>query len=217
MGLKYGGANSLVAQIVNQMKVDVGVVETKINSLPFDITGVKVDKKFDLNNFVVKNAPTSTVSNHTANKGYVETWIKKDGSGNIDPESKKNINVTIPTSSDLCGVVANNGYVDTSITSSQTFAVNDTASKYLDKKTGGTIIGGINMNNQDIVGLQNPPKYGTSTTSKDFVHSYIKKDGSGNIIFFFFLVGYVEERPWWPIQSPTTKERRMQAAKRIER
>ena len=20
--------------------------------------------------------------------------------------------------------------------------------------------------------------------------------------FFFFLVGYVEERPWWPIQSP---------------
>ena len=22
------------------------------------------------------------------------------------------------------------------------------------------------------------------------------------LIFFFFLVGYVEERPWWPIQSP---------------
>ena len=21
-------------------------------------------------------------------------------------------------------------------------------------------------------------------------------------VFFFFLVGYVEERPWWPIQSP---------------
>ena len=30
-------------------------------------------------------------------------------------------------------------------------------------------------------------------------------------VFFFFLVGYVEERPWWPIQSPNKgrkKERR---------
>ena len=41
--------------------------------------------------------------------------------------------------------------------------------------------GGINMNYQDIFGLQNPPKFGTSATSRDYVHSYIKRDGSGNI------------------------------------
>ena len=28
---------------------------------------------------------------------------------------------------------------------------------------------------------RNPPKFGTSATSKDYVHSYVKKDGSGNI------------------------------------
>ena len=72
-------ANSIVTQRVNEIEVDVGVVETKLNSLPFDITGVKVDKIFDLNNFVVDNLPTPTASNHIANKGYVETWIKKDG------------------------------------------------------------------------------------------------------------------------------------------
>ena len=38
------GANSIVAQRVNEIKVDVGVVETKLNSLPFDSTGVTVDK-----------------------------------------------------------------------------------------------------------------------------------------------------------------------------
>ena len=41
--------------------------------------------------------------------------------------------------------------------------------------------GGINMDNRDLFGIQNPPKFGTSATSKDYVHSYIKKDGSGNI------------------------------------
>ena len=62
----------------------------KIDSLPFDSTRAKVDKNFELNNFVVSNVPTPTVANHIAKKGYVETWIKKDGPGNIDAESKKN-------------------------------------------------------------------------------------------------------------------------------
>ena len=48
-----------------------------------------MDKNFDLNNFVVDNVPTPTVSNHIANKGYVETWIRKGGIGNINAESKK--------------------------------------------------------------------------------------------------------------------------------
>ena len=30
------GANSIVAQIVNEIEIYVAVVETKINSLPFD-------------------------------------------------------------------------------------------------------------------------------------------------------------------------------------
>ena len=51
------GANSIVAQRVNEIEVDVGVVETKVNGLPLDSTGVKVDKNFDLNNFVVDNVP----------------------------------------------------------------------------------------------------------------------------------------------------------------
>ena len=153
-----GGAasNSISSKIVDEFKVDIGVVETKINSLPFDITGVKVDKIFDLNNFVVTNVPTPTASNQIANKGYVETWNKKDGVGNINAEGKKIINVVGPSSSDSDGAVANKGYVDTSITTSQAFVINDVASKYLDKKTGGTMSGGINMDNQSIFGLQNP-------------------------------------------------------------
>ena len=180
-GASGGASNSISSKIVGEIKVDVGVVETKINSLPFDITGVKVDKNFDLNNFVVNNVPTPTASNHLANKGYVETWIKKDGVRNINAEGKKIINVVGPSSSDSDRAVANKGYVDTSITTSQTFVITDAASKYLDKKTGGTMSGGINMDHQNIFGLQNPPKFGTSATSKDYAHSYIKKDGSGNI------------------------------------
>ena len=99
-GASGGASNSISSKIVDEIKVDVGVVETKINSLPFDITGAKVDKKFDLNNFVVTNVPTPTASNHIANKGYVETWIKKDGVGNINAEGKKIINVVGPSSSD---------------------------------------------------------------------------------------------------------------------
>ena len=175
------GANSIVAQRVKEIEVDVGVVETKLNGLPFDSTGVKVDKSFDLNNFEVDNVPTPTTSNHIANKGYVESWIKKDASGNIDAESKKIINLTGPVSSDPATVVANKGYVDVFVLNSQNFAINDTASKYLDKKTGGMMGGGINMDNRDLFGIQNPPKFGTSATSKDYIHSYIKKDGSGNI------------------------------------
>ena len=47
---------------------------------------------------------------------------------------KKIMNVTGPTSGDSATVVANKGYVDASITNSQIFVINDTASKYLDKK-----------------------------------------------------------------------------------
>ena len=93
-------ANSIVTQRVNEIEVDVGVVETKLNSLSFDCTGVKVDKNFDLNNFVVDNVPTPTTSNHIANKGYVESWIKKDGSGNINAEHKKIINLALTPSAD---------------------------------------------------------------------------------------------------------------------
>ena len=87
-----------------------------------------MDKNFDLSNFVVDSVPTPTASNHTANKGYVETWIKKDGVGNINGEGKKIINVIGPASSDSDGAVANKGYVDASITTSQTFVITDAAS-----------------------------------------------------------------------------------------
>ena len=93
-------ANSIVTQRVNEIEVDFRVVETKLNSLPFDSTGVKVDRHFDLNNFVVDNVPTPTASNHIANKGYVEIWIIKDGSGNIDVENKKIINLALTPSAD---------------------------------------------------------------------------------------------------------------------
>ena len=93
-------ANSIVTQRVNEIEVDVGVVETKLNSLPFDSTGVKVDRNFDLNNFVVDNVPTPAASNHIANKGYVKSWIKKDGSGNIDAENEKIINLALTPSAD---------------------------------------------------------------------------------------------------------------------
>ena len=107
--------------------------------------------------------------------------IKKGGSGNINAESKKIINVSGSTSGDLGGVVANKENVDTSIENSQAFVINGTTSRYLDKETGGAMSSGIYLNNQDIYGLQNPPKFGTNATSKDYVHSYTKKDESGNI------------------------------------
>ena len=141
-----------------------------------------MDKNFDLNNFVVTNVPTPTAPNQIANKGYVETWIKKDGVGNINAEGKQIINVVGPSSSDSDGAVANKGYVDTSITTSQTFVIADAASKYLDKKSGGTMSGGINTDNQNIFGLQNPPKFGTSAISKDYVHSHVKNFLAANIV-----------------------------------
>ena len=32
--------------------------------------------------------------------------------------------------------------------------------------------------------------------------------------FFLFLVSYIEERPWWPMQSSNKEERRKRKAKR---
>ena len=89
--------------------------------------------------------------------------------------------MTGPVSGDQATVVANKGCIDASVLNSQNFVINDTASKYFDKKTGGSMGGGINMDNRDLFGIQTPPKFGKSATSKDYVHSYIKKDGSGNI------------------------------------
>ena len=59
--------------------------------------------------------PTPTVSGHITNIGYVESWIKKDGSANIDAESKKIITLTGPASGDPATVVSNKGYVDVSV------------------------------------------------------------------------------------------------------
>ena len=42
--------------------------------------------------------------------------------------------------------------------------------------------GGMNMHYQNIFGLQNPPKFGTSVTSKDFVHNHFKNFLLANII-----------------------------------
>ena len=42
--------------------------------------------------------------------------------------------------------------------------------------------GGINMDNQNIFGLQNPPKFGASTTSKDYLHNHVKNFFTTNII-----------------------------------
>ena len=87
--------NSIVMQRVDEIEVDVGVVEKKQNSLPFDSTGVMVDKNFDLNNFIFDNVPTPAALNHIASKGNVESWIEKDRSGNIDAENKKIINLAL--------------------------------------------------------------------------------------------------------------------------
>ena len=111
-----------------------------------------------------------------------ETWIKNDGVRNINVEGKRIINIVGPSSSDSDGAVANKWYVDTSITTSQNFVITDAASKYLDKKTGRTMSGGINMDDKNIFGLQNPPKFGTSATSRDYVHSHVKKFLVTNII-----------------------------------
>ena len=42
--------------------------------------------------------------------------------------------------------------------------------------------GGINMDNQNIIGLQSPPKFGTSATSKDYVHNHVKNFLATNIV-----------------------------------
>ena len=42
--------------------------------------------------------------------------------------------------------------------------------------------GGINMDNQNVFGLQNPPKFGTSATSKDYVVNHVKSFLAANII-----------------------------------
>ena len=38
------------------------------------------------------------------------------------------------------------------------------------------------MDNQNIFGLQNPPKFGANATSKDYVHSHVKNLLAANIV-----------------------------------
>ena len=44
---------------------------------------------------------------------------------------------------------------------------------------------------------------------QDVLDSGVQKSGVAlfQLFFLFFLVGYVEERPWWPIQSPNNGSR----------
>ena len=152
-----GGAasNSVSSKIVDELKVDVAVVETKVNSLPFDITGVKVDKNFDLNNFVVTNVPTPTASNHIANKGYVESWIKKDGSGNIDAEKKKITNLAMTPSADRDAVSF--GFLNL----------------YLPRTVYGDISSNYHMQTKRICSLGKPTAYADATT-KNYVDLSIR-------------------------------------------
>lgn len=48
--------------------------------------------------------------------------------------------------------------------------VND---RYLNKSTGGSIHGGVNMNDNDLFGLQNPPKFDTSAVSSEYLATYV--------------------------------------------
>ena len=143
-------ANAIVTQRVDEIEVDVGVVETKLNSLPFDSTGVKVDKNFDLNNFVVTNVPTPAASNHIANKGYVESWIKKDGSGNIDAENKKIINLALTPSANRD--VVSFGFLNL----------------YLPRTVYGDISSDYHMQTKRICSLGEPTAYADATT-KNYV------------------------------------------------
>ena len=139
-------AKSIVAQRVNKIEVDVGVVETKLNSLPFDSTGVKVDKNFDLNNVVVDNLPTPAASNYIANKGYVESWIKKYGSGNIDAENKKIINLALTPSADR--YVVSFGFLNL----------------YLPRLVYGDISSDYDMQTKRICSLGEPTAFADATT-----------------------------------------------------
>ena len=143
-------ANSIVTERVTEIEVDVGVVQTKLNSLPFDSTGVKVDRNFDLNNFVVDNVPTPAASNHIANKGYVESWIKKDGSGNIDAENKKIINLALTPSTDRD--VVSFGFLN----------------HYLPRLVYGDISSDYHMQTKRICSLGEPTAYADATT-KNYV------------------------------------------------
>ena len=42
--------------------------------------------------------------------------------------------------------------------------------------------GGINIDNQNIFGVQNPTKFGTSAASKDYLHNHVKNFFTTNII-----------------------------------
>ena len=143
-------ANSIVTQRVNEIEVDVAVVETKLNSLPFKSTGVKVDGNFDLNNFEVDNVPTPAASNHIANKGYVESWIKKDGSGNLDAGKKKIINVALTPSADRD--VVSFGFLNL----------------YLPRIVYGDISSDYHMQTKRICSLGEPTAYADATT-KNYV------------------------------------------------
>ena len=95
-------SNSVSSKIVDELKVDVAVVETKVNRLPFDITCVTVDTNFDLNNFFVTNVPTPTAPNQIFNnqiytapnspkfgtsatsKDYVHSYVKDFLTANIE-------------------------------------------------------------------------------------------------------------------------------------
>ena len=41
--------------------------------------------------------------------------------------------------------------------------------KYLDKTTGGSILGGVNMNSNNLFGIQNPPTFNSSAVSKAYI------------------------------------------------
>ena len=109
-----------------------------------------MDKNFDLNNFVVDNVPTPAASNHIANKGYVESWIKKDGSGNIDAENKKIINLALTPSADRD--VVSYGFLNL----------------YLPRTVYGDVSNDYHMQTKRICSLGEPTAYADATT-KNYV------------------------------------------------
>ena len=80
--------------------------------------------------------------------------------------------------------------------------------KCLNKTTGGSLLGSINMNGNDLFGLQNPPQFNTSAVSKEYVDNNRVITSGGNLRYDIDMGAHLIYRPTIPVMDSEITNKR---------
>ena len=115
------------------------------------------------------------------------------------PETKDDVLVLTSTGWD-----ANNQRVQniaTPVVGNDAVTLDYVNNKYLDKATGGSVLGSINMNGNTVFGIENPPPYDSAAVSKEYIDNNKIIDSNGTLRYDINMGARLINRQTIPINN----------------